>query len=65
VHAPLIHMSKADIVREGLRLDVDFAQTVSCYQADARRPRLRPLRRLPPARRGLRGRRRGRPTRYV
>lgn len=35
VHAPLQHMSKADIVREGERLDVDFAQTVSCYQADA------------------------------
>ena len=35
VHAPLQHMSKADIVREGLRLDVDFAATVSCYQADA------------------------------
>jgi 7-cyano-7-deazaguanine synthase len=35
VHAPLQHMSKADIVREGLRLGVDFAQTVSCYQADA------------------------------
>ena len=35
VHAPLMRMSKADIVREGLRLSVDFAQTVSCYQADA------------------------------
>jgi 7-cyano-7-deazaguanine synthase len=35
VHAPLLSMSKADIVREGLRLNVDFAQTVSCYQADA------------------------------
>lgn len=35
VHAPLLHFSKADIVREGLRLGVDFAQTVSCYQADA------------------------------
>ena len=35
VHAPLQFMSKADIVREGLRLGVDFAQTVSCYQADA------------------------------
>ena len=34
VHAPLLHMSKADIVREGLRLGVDFGQTVSCYQAD-------------------------------
>jgi len=35
VHAPLQFMSKADIVREGLRLGVDFAQTVSCYKADA------------------------------
>jgi 7-cyano-7-deazaguanine synthase len=34
VHAPLQHLSKADIVREGVRLGVDFAQTVSCYQAD-------------------------------
>ncbi|MCI4567776.1 7-cyano-7-deazaguanine synthase QueC [Lysobacter sp. CFH 32150] len=35
VHAPLQFLSKADIVREGLRLGVDFAQTVSCYQADS------------------------------
>ncbi len=35
VHAPLMRMSKGDIVREGLRLGVDFAQTVSCYQAAA------------------------------
>ncbi|WP_347247072.1 7-cyano-7-deazaguanine synthase QueC [Thermomonas sp.] len=35
VHAPLMRMSKAEIAREGLRLGVDFAQTVSCYQADA------------------------------
>lgn len=35
VHAPLQRLSKADIVREGLRLGVDFALTVSCYQADA------------------------------
>ena len=34
VHAPLQFMSKADIVREGVRLGVDFAQTVSCYKAD-------------------------------
>jgi 7-cyano-7-deazaguanine synthase len=34
VHAPLMRMSKADIAREGQRLGVDFAQTVSCYQAD-------------------------------
>jgi len=35
IHAPLIRLSKADIVREGVRLGVDFAATVSCYQADA------------------------------
>lgn len=35
VHAPLMDLSKADIVRAGLRLGVDFAMTVSCYQADA------------------------------
>ncbi len=34
IHAPLLRLSKADIVREGLRLGVDFAQTVSCYRAD-------------------------------
>ena len=35
VHAPLIALGKADIVREGFRLGIDFAATVSCYQADA------------------------------
>ena len=35
VHAPLIHMSKAQIVREGVRLGVDYSLTVSCYQAEA------------------------------
>ena len=34
VHAPLMHMSKADIAREGRRLGVDFSATVSCYRAD-------------------------------
>ena len=34
IHAPLIEMSKADIIRAGLRLGVDFSATVSCYQAD-------------------------------
>jgi 7-cyano-7-deazaguanine synthase len=34
IKAPLIHMSKAQIVREGMRLGVDYALTVSCYQAD-------------------------------
>jgi 7-cyano-7-deazaguanine synthase len=35
VHAPILRMTKAQIVREGMRLGVDFAATVSCYQADA------------------------------
>jgi 7-cyano-7-deazaguanine synthase len=35
IQAPLIHLSKAQIVREGTRLGVDYALTVSCYQADA------------------------------
>ncbi len=34
IHAPLVQMSKADIVRTGTRLGVDFSLTVSCYQAD-------------------------------
>ena len=36
IHTPIIHMSKADIVREGMRLGVEYALTVSCYQADAK-----------------------------
>lgn len=35
VHTPLIDLSKADIIRLGLELGVDYSQTVSCYQADA------------------------------
>jgi len=34
IHAPLQYLGKADIVREGVRLGVDFTLTVSCYQAD-------------------------------
>jgi len=32
--APLLHWSKAEIIQEGIRLGVDYALTVSCYQAD-------------------------------
>jgi 7-cyano-7-deazaguanine synthase len=35
VHAPLIALSKADIIRRGLALGIDFSATVSCYQADS------------------------------
>ena len=34
IHAPLIKLSKAEIIREGQRLGVDYANTVSCYAAD-------------------------------
>ncbi len=34
IHAPLIALSKADIVRRGSALGVDYGLTVSCYQAD-------------------------------
>jgi 7-cyano-7-deazaguanine synthase len=35
VHAPLIQMSKAEIIREGVRLGVDYSRTLSCYDPDA------------------------------
>jgi len=35
VHAPLQYLSKAEIIRLGQDLGVDYSQTVSCYQADA------------------------------
>jgi 7-cyano-7-deazaguanine synthase len=34
VHAPLQHLSKAEIIKCGAQLGVDYAVTVSCYQAD-------------------------------
>ena len=35
IHTPLIELSKADIIRRGVELGVDYALTVSCYRADA------------------------------
>ena len=34
IHTPLIDLSKPEIIREGVRLGVDYGLTVSCYQAD-------------------------------
>lgn len=34
IEAPLLHWSKAEIIQRGQALGVDFAETVSCYQAD-------------------------------
>ena len=35
IHTPLIALSKADIIRRGLALGVDYGLTISCYQPDA------------------------------
>ncbi len=35
IHAPLMQLNKAQIVQEGLRLGVDYAQTSSCYDPAA------------------------------
>jgi 7-cyano-7-deazaguanine synthase len=34
VHAPLLQLTKADIIRAGVRLGVDYALTLSCYDPD-------------------------------
>ena len=34
IHAPLINMDKAGIIRLGLKHHVDYKQTVSCYRAN-------------------------------
>ena len=34
LHAPLLHLTKAEIIQQGVLLGVDFSMTVSCYQAN-------------------------------
>ncbi len=34
VHAPLLHLTKGEIIEAGVKLGVDYGLTVSCYQAD-------------------------------
>jgi 7-cyano-7-deazaguanine synthase len=34
IHAPLIALSKAEIIKKGIALGVDYQRTVSCYSAD-------------------------------
>lgn len=34
LHTPLIHLSKADTIKRGVALGVDYSQTVSCYRAN-------------------------------
>lgn len=35
IHTPLIDLSKAEIIKKGLEMGVDYGRTVSCYSADA------------------------------
>lgn len=35
IHSPLIHLSKAEIIQQGIKLGVDYGLTTSCYQADS------------------------------
>ncbi|VVC76969.1 7-cyano-7-deazaguanine synthase [Aquicella siphonis] len=34
IHTPLLSLSKAEIIRKGLHLGIDYSQTISCYRAD-------------------------------
>ena len=35
IHAPLIHLTKGEIIQRGIELQVNYAQTVSCYAASS------------------------------
>jgi len=34
IHTPLINLTKAEIIKQGVELGINYAETVSCYQAD-------------------------------
>ena len=53
IHAPLIQWTKAEIIRRGVALGVDYGLTHSCYDPDAAGTELRPLRRLSAAPQGV------------
>ncbi len=36
IHAPLLHLHKAEIIQLGVQLGIDYSATVSCYQVDER-----------------------------
>ena len=52
--APLLQLSKADIIRRGLALGLDYGLTHSCYDPDRVGRAVRPLRQLPPEGEGFR-----------
>ncbi len=53
IHTPLITLTKADIIRRGLGLGLDYGLTHSCYEPRRRGPSVRPLRQLCAAREGF------------
>ena len=54
IHTPLIALSKAEIIRMGRGLGVDYGLTSSCYDPSPDRRAVRPVRLVPPAAKGLR-----------
>lgn len=34
IHAPLVHLTKKEIIQTGIDLGIDYSTTISCYQAD-------------------------------
>jgi len=36
IHAPLLYLTKSDIIKKGMELGVDYSQTISCYRADSK-----------------------------
>ena len=61
IHTPLIHWTKAQIIRRGLELGVDYSLTTSCYAPRRRRSGVRALRCLPAATARVCGESRDRP----
>ena len=53
IHTPLIDLSKAEIIRRGLALGVDYRLTHSCYDPTPAGPGLRAVRLLPAAAEGV------------
>ena len=53
IHTPLLHLTKAEIVKLGHELGLDFGLTFSCYDPGGR-PGVRAVRRLPAAAQGFR-----------
>lgn len=36
IHAPLLRLTKSEIIQRGIKLGVNYAETLSCYRADAK-----------------------------